>query len=185
MLAIIVFKVCVYAQTPQPSNAPFGVFTGDLQFHPTGDGVHMKVLQTYSYSDIDKHTLTANPGFITDGASIPRALWTVVGSPFTGKYVDAAVIHDVGCDTHKYSWQITHRMFFMAMRAKGVSEDYAKVLYWGVRIGGPRWKETSLQDPSLAELKKRMRAGSEGHLQVMRQLKRSLPQMALVSIALL
>jgi hypothetical protein len=43
------------------------------------------------------------------------------------------------------------------MRAKGVSEDYAKVLYGGVRIGGPKWKVTSLEAPSLTEVKKRMR----------------------------
>jgi hypothetical protein len=132
------------AQTsPNSTNAEdFGTFTGTLELHPTGDGVHMSVVKTYSYIDSERHTLTANPGFETDGASIPRALWTVVGSPFTGKYIGAAVIHDVGCDTHKYSWEVTHRMFYTAMRELGVSENYAKLLYWGVRIGGPRWDET-------------------------------------------
>jgi hypothetical protein len=98
----------------------FGSFSGVLQFQPTGDGVHMKVLQTYSYTDGHGHTLTAEPGFVTDGASIPRALWTIIGSPFTGQYVGAAVVHDVGCDTHKYPWELTHRMFYTAMRALGV-----------------------------------------------------------------
>jgi hypothetical protein len=101
----------------------------------------MEVLERYSYTDGIGHTLTADPGFKTDGASIPRALWTIVGSPFTGKYIGAAVVHDVGCDTHKYSWEVTHRMFYTAMLELGVSEDYAKLLYWGVRIGGPRWKQ--------------------------------------------
>lgn len=121
----------------------FGAFAGVLQFEPAGDGVHMKVLQRYSYTDAQRHTLTADPGFVTDGASIPRALWSIVGSPFTGQYIGAAVIHDVGCDTHKYPWEVTHRMFYTAMRALGVSDDYAKLLYWGVRVGGPRWEETS------------------------------------------
>jgi hypothetical protein len=30
-------------------------------------------------------------------------------------------------------------MFYLAMRKSGVSENYAKLLYWGVRVGGPRW----------------------------------------------
>jgi hypothetical protein len=32
-------------------------------------------------------------GFITDGASIPKICWTIIGHPF-GKYLEAAVIHD-------------------------------------------------------------------------------------------
>lgn len=104
--------------------------------------------------------MTAPPGFVTDGASIPRALWTVVGSPFTGQYVGAAVIHDVGCDTHKYSWQITHRMFYSAMRALGVSDDYAKLLYWGVRLGGPKWKEETFEAASIAKLKEKAESAS-------------------------
>lgn len=112
-----------------PAVAQYGQFTGTLKLQPVGDGVHMTVLETYSYTDSDGHTLTADPGFKSDGASIPRALWTVVGSPFTGTYLGAAIVHDVGCDTHKYSWQVTHRMFYTAMLRLGVSEVYAKVLY--------------------------------------------------------
>lgn len=134
----ILYVVCTSAIAEQTN---FGSFTGSLNLHPVGDGVHMTVLNTYSYTDADGHTLTADPGFTTDGASIPRALWTIVGSPFTGLYLGAAVIHDVGCDTHKYSWQITHRMFYTAMRSLGVSEEYAQLLYWGVRVGGPRWTQ--------------------------------------------
>lgn len=136
----------------QPAT-PFGHFTGTLKLQPTGDGVNMTVLERYSYTDIDGHVLTAEPGFQTDGASIPRALWTIVGSPFTGKYLGAAVVHDVGCVNHKYSWQVTHRMFYTAMRELGVGDDYAKVLYWGVRLGGPKWTEEVIKAGSEYALK--------------------------------
>lgn len=33
----------------------------------------------------------------TDGASIPRFLWVIVGSPWSGKYPRAAVVHDRLC----------------------------------------------------------------------------------------
>jgi len=120
-----------------------GFFTGTLEITPSGDGVHWIVDTPFSYTDGEEHSLTANEGFSTDGASIPRALWTVIGSPFTGKYVQAAVIHDVGCVSHKYSWQITDRMFYSAMLDSGVSESQAKLLYWGVLVGGPRWETES------------------------------------------
>ena len=136
-----------------PAN-PFGTFTGTLTLRPTGDGVNMLVVDPYSYTDPDGHMLSAGSGFKTDGASIPRALWTIVGSPFTGKYIGAAVIHDVGCETHKYSWQVTHRMFYTAMRALGVSDDYALLLYWGVRAGGPKWKQAVVYGNSPDEVKR-------------------------------
>jgi hypothetical protein len=152
VLVVACCLICPQAQEVLAAANPYGEFTGTLKLQPTGDGVRMLVLEAYSYSDADGHTLTAGPGFPTDGASIPRALWTIVGSPFTGTYIGAAVIHDVGCDTHQYSWQTTHRMFYTAMRRLGVSDNYAKLLYWGVRIGGPKWQEQILTAKSRAEI---------------------------------
>jgi hypothetical protein len=134
-----------------------GIFYGVLQFENLSDGVHKKLLSAYSYVDAAGHALSAQPGFVTDGASVPRFLWSFVGSPFTGKYVGAAVIHDVGCDTHKYSWQITHRMFYDAMLDSGVNEHQAKVMYYGVRYGGPKWKTVVVQAKSNAELAEKIR----------------------------
>jgi hypothetical protein len=157
----IVCSALVISAVSQSSNLDqFGNFTGTLKLQPSGDGVHMTVLETYSYADPDHHTLVADPGFSTDGASIPRALWTIVGSPFTGKYIGAAVIHDVGCDTHKYSWQITHRMFYTAMLELGVSETYAKLLYWGVRLGGPKWDERRFSADSIDHLRQSVQAAT-------------------------
>jgi hypothetical protein len=55
-----------------------GKFVGTLELKPVGDGVHMTVVETYLYTDPLGHMLQANPGFSTDGASIPRALWAPV-----------------------------------------------------------------------------------------------------------
>ena len=33
-------------------------------------------------------------GFVTDGASIPRLFWRLVGDPFAPDYICAAVVHD-------------------------------------------------------------------------------------------
>jgi hypothetical protein len=135
LVALFLTTALMVAQTPQPH----GVFTGTLKITPVGDGVHWKLLEPYSYTDPTGKELDAPAGFSTDGASIPRPLWSIVGSPFTGKYVGAAVVHDVGCVNHKYSWQATHRIFYEAMIDLGVDPDYAKLLYYGVRFGGPKW----------------------------------------------
>jgi hypothetical protein len=118
----------------------YGVFYGTLQLQPLGDGIHMQVVQVFSYSDTEGHSLGADKGFVTDGASIPRVFWSIVGGPFDGKYVGAAVIHDVGCTNHKYTWEITDRMFYYAMLDLGVESKQAKLMYWAVRKFGPHWE---------------------------------------------
>ncbi|WP_051441033.1 hypothetical protein M728_005770 (plasmid) [Ensifer sp. WSM1721] len=81
----------------------------------------------------------ARSGLIFDGASIPRALWAVVGSPYTGTYRRAAVMHDFYC-THLYRlWQDVHRMFYDAMISDGTNPFRAKLMYYAVYRFGPRW----------------------------------------------
>ena len=64
---------------PPPQRHP-GQFIGILKLQPLGDGVSMKLLELFGYKSPTEQTLTAQGGFTTDGASIPRALWTAVDS---------------------------------------------------------------------------------------------------------
>jgi hypothetical protein len=85
----------------------------------------------------------------TDGASIPRILWTIIGSPFTGKYVEAAVIHDYYCSKRTEHWRAVHRVFYKAMCVSGVALGEARLLYAGVRFGGRRWSEMDVHNARL------------------------------------
>lgn len=42
------------------------------------------------------HTYTVPQGFETDGASIPRFLWSCVGHPFDSELLFSALVHDAG-----------------------------------------------------------------------------------------
>lgn len=43
----------------------------------------------------DKHIeITIPEGFEWDGASIPRLFWSVVGSPYSPKFITASLVHD-------------------------------------------------------------------------------------------
>ena len=48
-------------------------FTGNWNLNRLGNGIDMRVLKPFSSEDSNSHSLTAKPGFITDGTSIPRA----------------------------------------------------------------------------------------------------------------
>jgi len=65
----------------------------------------------------------------------------IVGAPFTKEYIKAAVIHDHYCDRHVRPWRQTHKVFYDALIEGGVSVDRAKLLYYAVYLGGPKWVE--------------------------------------------
>lgn len=62
-----------------------------------GDDRLMQLRENFTFIESRTHVWTAPAGFIFDGTSIPRALWTVFGDPFIGDYRRAAVIHDMLC----------------------------------------------------------------------------------------
>lgn len=78
-------------------------------------------------------------GFRWDGASIPFALWSIIGSPFRPEYMVPSMVHDY-LYTHGYSMGISRKrsdkIFRKLLLVQGVSESGAQTLYDGVRIGG-------------------------------------------------
>jgi hypothetical protein len=132
----------------------FGRFVGefDARFNP--DGKTVTLLSELRFVDPDGLTWISPENLVSDGASIPWPLWSIVGSPFTGNYRRASVIHDRYCDTREKSWRATHYVFYLASRADGCGELYAKLLYGGVMAFGPRWgKDRDGNEETTPELK--------------------------------
>src|SRR5437867_734231 len=95
----------------------------------------MKVIEDFWYIDPDGRTWSAKAGSIINGASIPRPLWSLVGSPYTDDYRRASIVHDVACNDPAVDRKDADVMFFHACRAGGCSPLQARWLYAGVRIG--------------------------------------------------
>ena len=119
-----------------------GQFSGDPQSQwLTEEGTDdrsMQLLEPFSFRDPAGKNWLATKGSHVDGASIPRALWTIVGSPYTGDYRRASVVHDVACEEAGHDIKkrrAADRMFFHACRAGGCSIWQSIILYLGVRIG--------------------------------------------------
>jgi hypothetical protein len=100
----------------------------------------MTLREDFAYIDSMGRRWLAPTGTVVDGASIPRLFWTVIGSPFAGKYRNASVVHDIECDEMRQPWQEVHRMFYEACRCGGVDEAQAKTMYYAVYHFGPRWQ---------------------------------------------
>jgi Protein of unknown function (DUF1353) len=105
------------------------------------DGRTMKVLKPFAFIDKSNVRWSVPSGTETDGASIPRQFWTIMGGPFEGSYRDAAVVHDRYCDLRTRRWEDTHAMFYDAMLATGVGSTRAWLMYKAVERFGPRWPE--------------------------------------------
>lgn len=119
----------------------YGVFSGDPQAiwltEPRTDR-RMELLEAFSFTDAAGRVWDAPKGHRVDGASIPRALWTLVGSPYTGDYRRASILHDVNCDRHPHDGperRAGDEMFYAACRAGGCGRLEAKLLFLGVRLG--------------------------------------------------
>ncbi len=124
----------------QSRSAKWGYYSGDpiLKWNP--DGRTMTVMSELSYTDPQGTIWDAPAGSVTDGASIPRYLWSVMGGPFEGKYRNASVLHDVAYEKHNRPWSDCDRMFYNAMRCSGVSAVEAKTMYYALYKFGHHWK---------------------------------------------
>ncbi|MES2299207.1 MAG: DUF1353 domain-containing protein [Pseudomonadota bacterium] len=100
-----------------------------------GNDRAMRLLADFWYIDPAGRRWLAPEGSVIDGASIPQTLWSSVGSPYTGEYRRASIVHDVACDTPHGVRTDGDTMFYFACLCGGCSPLQAKLLYAGVRIG--------------------------------------------------
>ena len=104
------------------------------------DGRLMTLMEDFAYVDRGAQCWRAASGITIDGASIPQALWAIVGGPYEGRYRNASVVHDAQClAPHGSRWEDVHRMFYAACRAGGVRPLKALLMFTAVWLGGPRW----------------------------------------------
>lgn len=121
----------------------------------------MRLLEPFSFRDPRGRVWGVPSQAVVNGASIPRALWTLVGAPYTGNYRRASIVHDIACEETggDYARRLAaDKMFYHACLSGGCSLRESILLYIGVRIGaiageiGP-WRVAVLsevQGPRLA-----------------------------------
>jgi hypothetical protein len=137
----------------QPLNIPVMLPDGDEGY---------KLIEAYSYTwkhtDGFQRVITVPNGFVYDGASVPRLVWTLSGITPDGLIRSAALVHDfiyryegrlplnhygvvfdgVYKDISKNRWARidADRLFARIMREAGVPKLKRRAAYLGVRAGG-------------------------------------------------
>ena len=97
----------------------------------------MELLAEFTFTDSKGVRWVAPKGSKINGASIPSSLWSTVGSPYTGGYRRASIVHDVACvnANNDGDRKKADLMFFDACIAGGCSKFQANTLFMGVRVG--------------------------------------------------
>ena len=91
--------------------------------------------------------VTVKNGLLTDGASIPRLFWTIIGCPMTGKYVGSALIHDGLYASEAIPRKEADKLFIKMLADNGVGYIKRKLMYAAVRVaGGFVWKKHKAAD---------------------------------------
>jgi Protein of unknown function (DUF1353) len=140
---ILMMTLRAHSETCEPK------YDGTPTVRFSADGRTMILTQPYAFIGPNCRRWNAPTGTETDGASIPKIFWSVIGGPFEGRYRNAAIIHDRYCDTRTRKWQDTHEMFYAAMLASGVGPKTAWLMYKAVERFGPSWPEPQLNPDCL------------------------------------
>ena len=90
------------------------------------------------------YSITVKKGFDFDGASIPKWLWSIYGSPLNGNYVVASLIHDGLYASQKVTKSVSDKIFLDVMKQSNVGYIKRTSMYLAVKMfGGKDWKEAS------------------------------------------
>ena len=157
----------------------FAVVIGELdaKFSRVVDEITLIAPLAFIIPELDKR-IDLLPGFSSDGASIPRLLWWLIGHPFLHSYLLAAVLHDALYRSELFSRCLADRMlrkFALQLAREENRRCWLEARGWlrkawawrkgcwrmarcwvmwaGVRIGG-RWVWMEHTPASVAEARK-------------------------------
>lgn len=96
---------------------------------------YRKLTETFHFV-INGNYFEILPGFWWDGASIPRFLWTLIGSPWEEDIAPGALIHDVLYGSQVFKRKISDEVMYHINVLNGMGKIKANSVYSGLRMGG-------------------------------------------------
>ena len=118
------------------------VFAGERAvFESLPDG-RIKLTKPLHYAvwlqDGVRFRVTVPTGFVSDGASIPRPLWSFIGPPIGSSHLLPAVVHDYLCEqAATYSERVLgDAVFFALLKRHNVPYWKRAAMYLAVRLYG-------------------------------------------------
>jgi hypothetical protein len=127
-------------------------FNGDVVLEELDKGF-WKLQDDFSYEN-DSIKVTVKSGFITDGASIPKAFWSVVGNPLENDLLKPAIIHDGLYTLMQLPRFECDKLLKEMLLLTGASKARAYFIYYAVRLGGgSHWEKDTTDNMKFVEIK--------------------------------
>ena len=104
---------------------------------PEGDGNEWTIDQQWISPSLNGQCVAIRAGFVTDGASIPQAAWSIIGSPMEVPLLGPALCHDalyageLVPDHSTADW-----MLLQFMQMAGISWVHRNLVWSAVRLFG-------------------------------------------------
>jgi hypothetical protein len=117
-------------------NRGIGRFEGEPQVEYLAGGMRVRLLADFVYHDPTPRRWVAPKGLVSDGASIPREFWSIVGAPLGGPYLNAALLHDARYRLGDCSKDEADMVLWDAALCGGTSEADALAIAEGVAFAG-------------------------------------------------
>lgn len=126
-------------------------FNGEVVLEELDKG-YWKLQDNFSYEN-DCINVTVKSGFTTDGASIPKIFWSIIGNPLENDLLKPAIIHDGLYTLMKISRLECDKMLKDMLLFNGVSKIKAFFIYYAVRLfGGSHWKSDTTDKIKFVEI---------------------------------
>lgn len=108
--------------------------------HDTQRGLTIVTLATTPLDAWGIHGLTIPSDYVSDGMSVPRVLWGIIGARIGSKTLGPSVAHDYLYQTHYLPKTKADAWYRRALIGNGYSKILAWLVWLGVSLGGwLRW----------------------------------------------
>jgi hypothetical protein len=129
----VVVAACACILTSALAQQPTAI--GPVDFRPFSDGMHWIVKEPMVYTvGISTESVTVPVGFVTDLASIPPQLHSIIQQ--NGPYILPAVMHDYLYWKQTCTRSQSDKLFLLAMIENNVSKTHRTAIFDGVSIFG-------------------------------------------------
>jgi hypothetical protein len=126
-------------------------FNGDVVLEELNNG-SWKLQDDFSYYN-DFIQVTVKSSFITDGASIPKIFWSIVGNPLSNDLLKPAIIHDGLYTLMQLPRDKCDTLLKEMLLFNGTSKVKANLVYIVVRtFGGSHWKKDTIDAMKLVQM---------------------------------
>jgi hypothetical protein len=128
------------------------LFDGDVFLEEMKSGL-WKLEYDFSYEN-DYIEVIVKSNFITDGASIPKILWSIIGNPLENDLLKPSIIHD-GLYTLMQKPRLEcDKLLKEMLLFNGTSKMKAYFIYYAVRFfGASHWKKDTTDMMKFVQIK--------------------------------